>query len=306
MKVYDCFTFYNEFELLELRLKSLWDMVDYFVLVEADKTLNNAPKPFYFAERREEFKEFLPKIRHIPLKVNVDYKGVGDWQIEFGQRNAIMYGLTDAAPDDLIFISDLDEFPAPDILQRIEKKQAPVISQCPVPPPLPDGRIFIAPCQILIPAANLLDHTPIGTQQSLHCYYLDWASKGEWHGTVMVKRKNLTTPQHMRDFRVAVPYIPNGGWHFSYMGGVDRIIKKMTSVVEGHEWVLNSNNNLMDRDYIKECMKTGKELYGRKNIVEIPESQFYPYDISNITLPYLPEFLKKYPHFLRKYDFGEE
>ena len=110
----------------------------------------------------------------------------------------------------------------------------------------------------------------------------------------------------MRDFRVAVPYIPNGGWHFSYMGGVDRIIKKMTSVVEGHEWVLNSNNNLMDRDYIKECMKTGKELYGRKNIVEIPESQFYPYDISNITLPYLPEFLKKYPYFLRRYDFGEE
>lgn len=136
MKVYDCFTFYNEFELLELRLKSLWDMVDYFVLVEADKTQNNKPKPFYFGERISEFKEFLPKIRHIPLKIEVDYKGGGDWQIEHGQRNSIMYGLNDAEPDDLIFISDVDEIPAPDILHRIEKNKETLISQCPITPPL--------------------------------------------------------------------------------------------------------------------------------------------------------------------------
>ncbi len=50
VKVYDCFTFYNEFELLELRLRALWDVVDYFVLVEADRTHTNKPKPFYFYE----------------------------------------------------------------------------------------------------------------------------------------------------------------------------------------------------------------------------------------------------------------
>ena len=301
MKVYDCFTFYNEFELLELRLKSLWDMVDYFVLVEADINHTNQPKPFYFAERMEEFKEFLPKIRHIPLKVNVDYKGVGDWQIENGQRNGIMYGLSDAAPDDLIFISDLDEFPAPDILQRIEKNQTPVISNCPVPPPLADGRMLRVPCQILVPAAELLKYYPITLQQTFHYYYFDWISKGGWTGTVLAKRKNLTTPQEMRNLKDAFPYIPNGGWHFSYMGGVDKIIKKMTSIVDGNELVVRSSQNLIDREYVKECMKTGKDVYGRKNI---PESQFYPYDISNINLPYLQEFLKKYPYFLRKYDFS--
>ena len=140
MKVYDCFTFYNEFELLELRLKSLWYMVDYFVLVEADKTQNNVPKPFHFAEHEKDFKEFLPKIRHIPLRVNVEYKGVGDWQIEHGQRNGIMYGLSDAAPDDLIFISDVDEIPEPDILNRISKNKVQLISQCPIPPPVPAER----------------------------------------------------------------------------------------------------------------------------------------------------------------------
>ncbi|MBR5913339.1 MAG: hypothetical protein IKZ58_03100, partial [Selenomonadaceae bacterium] len=127
MKVYDCFTFYNEFELLELRLKSLWDMVDYFVLVEADKTQNNVPKPFLFGERISEFKEFLPKIRHIPMRMNFDYKGAGDWTLENEQRNSIVYGLTDASPDDLIFISDLDEIPSPDIIQRIMTNETPLI-----------------------------------------------------------------------------------------------------------------------------------------------------------------------------------
>lgn len=41
MKIYDCFTFFNEFELLELRLETLYDAVDYFVIVEANKTHNN-------------------------------------------------------------------------------------------------------------------------------------------------------------------------------------------------------------------------------------------------------------------------
>ena len=87
------------------------------------------------------------------------------------------------------------------------------------------------------------------------------------------------------------------------MGGVDRIIKKMTSIVDGNEIVVNSNKNLTDREHIKECMRTGKDLYGQINS---PESQFYPYDISKINLPYLNEFVKKYPYFLRKYDFAED
>lgn len=302
MKVYDCFTFYNEFELLELRLKSLWDMVDYFVLVEADKNHTNKPKPFYFAERKDKFKEFLPKIRHILLKVNIEYKGVGDWSIENGQRNGILYGLQDAAPDDLIFISDVDEIPAPDILQRINENKAPLITLCPLAPP-PNGRVLKVPCQILIPASAFLDYHPVAMDQTFHYYYFDWIAQGTWKGTVLTKRKNLTTPQAFRNLRNILPFIPEGGRHFSYMGGVDKIIKKMTSIVDGNEIVVNSNKNLTDREHIKECMRTGKDLYGRTNI---RESQFYPYDISKINLPYLEEFLKKYPYFLREYDFAED
>ena len=60
--------------------------------------------------------------------MDIPYKGTGDWSIEFAQRNAISHGLKDAAPDDLIFISDLDEIWSPDILQRINNRQVPLLA----------------------------------------------------------------------------------------------------------------------------------------------------------------------------------
>lgn len=303
MKVYDCFTFYNEFELLELRLKSLWNIVDYFVIVEADKNHTNKPKPFYFAERKEDFKNFLPKIRNIQLNVDIDYKGVGDWSIENGQRNSIIYGLSDAAPDDLIFISDADEIPAPDILQRIEKNKAQIIDFCPLVPS-PDGRILKIPCQILIPASALLNHTPIAMNQNFHWYYFDWINSGIfWQGTILTKRKNLTTPQNLRNLRCAYSRVLDGGWHFTNMGGLKRVINKMISTVESDQKVLQSNNALIDEDHIRNCLKNGLDIWqrNRKDYVNLKLC-----DISQINLPYMEEFLKKYPYFLREYDFGKD
>ncbi len=127
MKVYDCFTFYNEFELLELRLESLYDVVDWFVIVEANKTHTNEPKPYNFIERRNDYRKYLPKIRYIQMDADVPFKGIGDWSIENAQRDYIMRGLVDAQPDDLIFISDLDEIPAPDVLSRLYNERATVL-----------------------------------------------------------------------------------------------------------------------------------------------------------------------------------
>ena len=301
MKVYDCFTFYNEFELLELRLKSLWDMVDYFVLVEADKNHTNKPKPFYFAERENEFKEFLPKIRNIQLNVDIDYKGVGDWSIENGQRNGILYGLSDAAPDDLIFISDADEIPAPDILKRIDEDNVQVFGQLPLFSANEGNRMF-APCKVLFPATGLLEYTPLIMEQTFHNYYLDWIAEKKWNGTALVKRKNLKMPQEIRNLRTLLPSVSEGGWHFSYMGGVDKIINKMTSIVDGNEFVKRSKKKLTDKKRVKECIRTGRDIYEKQGDSEIKLSH---YDISQINLPYLDEFLKKYPYFLREYDFGK-
>lgn len=299
MKVFDCFTFYNEFELLELRLKSLYDVVDYFVLVEADKTQSNIPKPFYFDENKNDFTEFLPKIKNIKVNMNISYKGAGDWSIENSQRNAISEGLIDAAPDDLIFISDLDEIWNPEILPQIIDNTAKVTKKRKIPLlPRIGGKRYFMSWEIGEKILDFLEHSPIALEQNFHYYYFDWISKETWYGTILVKRKNLTTPQELRNLRMKLPFLREGGWHFSYMGGAARVVEKIKAIVEGDEFI-KSNANLLDKNHIEKSMAEGTDIYGRKNVAE---SKFLPYDISNIKLPYFEEFVKKYPQFLKPKD----
>ena len=296
MKVYDCFTFYNEFELLELRLKSLYDVVDYFVLVEADKTQSNIPKPFYFEENKNKFAEFLPKIINIKFNVDFIHKGAGDWSIENAQRNAISKGLQNAAPDDLIFISDLDEIWSPDILQQINNPEIKPVKnhRIPIFRQFRGKRIYI-PIKLGESAKDFLEHSPIALEQNFHYYYFEWISKDTWHGTVLTKRKNLTTPQELRNLRMKLPFLKDGGWHFSYMGGAACVIEKMKAIVEGDEFI-KADKNLIDKNHIEKSLAEGTDIYNRKGVAE---SQFLPYDVENIKIPYLKEFVKKYPNFLR-------
>ena len=112
-RIYDCFTFYNELDLLEIRLNELDPIVDHFVLCEAPVTFKGKPKPLLFKENRERFERFLPKIAHIvvdDMPTGPDKKSVY-WQRQTFQRNAIRRGLGDADADDFIILSDLDEIP---------------------------------------------------------------------------------------------------------------------------------------------------------------------------------------------------
>ncbi len=293
MKIYDCFTFYNEFELLELRLKSLWDVVDYFVIVEADRKHNNVPKPFYFWERQNDFKAFFPKIRHLPVEMNVPYSGAGDWSIENAQRDAIAYGLEDAEPDDLIMISDADEIVAPDVFQRLQENQIKLFAPY-VTPATIDDKNMTCPAWLLVSAIEFLDYGAIVMDQKFFCYYFDWVSKSTWQGTILTKRKTLTTPQALRDVRNFLPRVIDGGYHFSYMGGVDRVIDKISSIVEG---VVKLQGKTLDRHHVAEVMANGTDIYGRKHI---PEAQLLSFNAHNINLPRVDEFLRKYPNFLRE------
>ena len=296
MKVYDCFTFYNEFELLELRLKSLWDVVDYFVIVEANRTHTNKSKPFYFWERQEDFKAFFPKIRHLPVEMNVPFKGAGDWAIENAQRDAIAYGLEDAEPDDLIMISDADEIPAPDVFQRLQENQIQLFAPYVTPATIDDKNIT-CPAWLLVSAIEFLNYGAIVMDQKFFCYCFDWVSSATWQGTILTKRKTLTTPQALRDVRNFLPRVIDGGYHFSYMGGVDRVIDKMTSIVDGNEYVVHSGGKFIDRRHVEESLANGTDIYGRKHI---PEAQLLPFDARNINLPHVEEFLRKHPNFLRE------
>ena len=81
MKIIDCFTFYNELDMLEFRLTELNDVVDYFVLVECIKTHVNNDKELFFENNKKRYSKFLHKIIHIIVKDNIPQTS-NSWDIE--------------------------------------------------------------------------------------------------------------------------------------------------------------------------------------------------------------------------------
>lgn len=294
MKIYDCFTFFNELELLELRLETYYDIVDRFVIVEADKTHANLPKPFNFAEHVSDFEKYLPKIHYIMDNSVVPYSGAEDWSIENNQRNSIMNGLDDAAPDDLIMISDLDEFPDPATLKKIRESFTD-------PNKIVDFIAFYntAPYTIgkLVPFHSgmrineFLDFCPVAFRQRFHSYYFDWVCRElTWAGTVIGKFKHMKSPQDFRNAREVLPRIVTGGWHFSSMGGVEKFLEKARSGTDFKK-ISAVDKRYLDKTFLAEAMASGQYLLGG--------AKFVSCDVSEINLPALPAFLKKYPQFVR-------
>ena len=115
-KIYDCFSYWDEDLLLDLRLNILDQYVDYFVVVEGDKTWQNNKKNLRFDINN--FKKFQKKIIYVPVKDMPS--GDNPYIRENFQRNCISRGLKNAKEDDLIIISDLDEIPNPEVFKNFK------------------------------------------------------------------------------------------------------------------------------------------------------------------------------------------
>ena len=118
MKIYDCFSYWDEDLLLDVRLNIMNKFVDYFVIVEGNKTWQNNPKKLRFDSNK--FKKFKDKIIYVPVEDMPD--GDNPYVRENFQRNCISRGIKDAEEIDLIIISDLDEIPNPFLLKNFDKK----------------------------------------------------------------------------------------------------------------------------------------------------------------------------------------
>lgn len=196
--IYDCFTFFNELDLLEIRLNILNDVVDKFVIVESTKTHSNLNKLLYFNENKQRYKKFNKKIIHIIVDDHPQF--INSWTFEKYQRDCIARGLIDCRKDDTIIISDLDEIPNPQQIKRYKNKKG-----------------------------------IIAFKQKMFYYYLNnidlknpfWANTPSKMLKYSEFKKYNFSPQYIRFAKSKL--IRNGGWHFSYLGGSEAISEKIKS-----------------------------------------------------------------------------
>ena len=121
-KVVDCFLFYNEVDMLQFRLKEHYDHVDYFVIVESDKSFTGNKKEFNFIKHKSLFKDYLDKI--IYVKIGRDSVFDDPWKEEKHQRDCLGIGINklDLVDEDIIIISDVDEILNVDIIPLLKEK----------------------------------------------------------------------------------------------------------------------------------------------------------------------------------------
>lgn len=272
--VYDIFTFFNELDLLEIRLKILNDKVDFFVLIECTETFSGKPKPLYYNENKELFKEWEHKIIHHvtdnppagwedlqsrlknptinKLDENIILNtltttnvppGEVHWLKEFYQKECIKKPLLGLNDDDICFIGDLDEIWNPDLIYDID-----------------DDSIY-------------------KLKQDVYTGHLNVRSSESetWAGTMLTRYKNVKDAclNHLRTaWRTPYTYIDNAGWHFTFIGGPDRIRTKLESY--GHQ---EYNNDAVKQE-IEHRLQNNLEVLGRSFILSIEEEN-------------LPVFLKQ-------------
>jgi len=286
--IYDCFTFFNELDLLEIRLNILNDYVDRFVLVESTKTHQGKSKPLFFSQNKNHYEKFLDKIIHVVVDEFPDYEGKSPWVLEHHQRNMILNGLKNCTSDDIILISDLDEIPNPKkILEYKNKKGIKIFRQ----------KMYY---------------------YFINCINVSNTDSYRWNGTIMVNYCDIKSPQDFREismrllnlfhqkfihriywhlwklFQVDIKgkkivFVPDGGWHFSYLGGVDMIIKKLEAFAHAEY----NKEEFKDIKKIEDAIKKGKDLFGRGF-----SYKFVPLDES------FPEYILKnqniYKHLIKE------
>jgi beta-1,4-mannosyl-glycoprotein beta-1,4-N-acetylglucosaminyltransferase len=275
MKIFDCFIFFNELELLELRFEELYDTVDFFVLVEATRTHAGNEKPLFFNENKERYKKWSDKIIHVivddmpipkpiecplrPARAHLDHSCM--WTAENFQRNAISRGLEGIAEKgDRIIVSDADEIPSPSGI-----KQA------------------------------LLFNRKVNLKQELFYYYVNVRFFRNWGGSAIGLYGSFGTPHDLRCYtmRHGMGDIVGGGWHYSYLIGnnPERALYKAKNIADGP-----ISTGKTTKEVIVDRLDNLVDLYGRRG----RSHEMSVVDIDATKPASMDSFIKKYPYLFYK------
>lgn len=267
--VYDCFQFFNELDILKIRLNVLNPVVDRFVISEATETFSGLKKPLYYEENKEMFAEFADKIIHVTVEDTPE--GDTHYRDTF-QKNAVTRGLSGCKDDDIVIFSDLDEIPNPDKIREILKdfRQDRIYHFA--------QRLFYCYLNMEEVSGNLLSYAG----------EFDGVEHKKWIGTKMLSYK-LLREQNLLLGELRFPErkeigirVEDGGWHFGYMGGHgQKDIRKRVQekVISAAHQEYNSKHVLSN---VTDQIKDGKDIFGRN-------AQFIRCDIDESFPKYIRE-----------------
>lgn len=262
MKIIDCFTFYNELDMLELRLNELYDVVDYFVLVESIKTFVRNDKELYFENNKGRFSKFLDKIIHIIVKDNIPQSS-DPWVVEHHQRRCIDIGIKqlNLNNDDIIIITDVDEIPDSKTLLYVKNN-------------------------------NLINGDYV-LEFDLYYYNLNCKMRKKWKHPKIINyecyyNEYNCDPEGVRNNETdSLPVIKNGGWHLSFFGDI--------------EFIKNKIRNFSHQEYNNEYIIDDKRIYKRIQECEELLDNGWEFDyIDTEDNTYLPYKYKDFKEFLCK------
>lgn len=278
--VYDVFMFFDELDMLEIRMNVLNPVVDFFVITEADTTQMGISKEMVFKKNEHRYSEFRDKIIYNPV-YNAQMEFEDQWHREIYQKNECIKGLSGCSDDDIVIFSDLDEIPNPvKVLEAIEHFDTEKIYHF---------------------AQNLyyfyINYKNIDSSLLAACGEFSNIVEKKWLGSKLCSYKKLkeTGCNNLRNRECVTDNairIPDGGWHFSYMGGerlgiYERIRSKLAafSHSEFNRW------RYYNRLSIWLSIRLGKDLMGRDaRFKKVPIDHSYPV--------WLQEHCKDYPHLI--------
>ncbi len=235
--IIDSFIFNGELDMLEFRLKILWDHVDKFVIVESDHTFSGKPKPYHFIDNHTRFDWAGDKIIYWQKSVTPDEN---PWINEARQRDEILNACREFSGDDLLIMSDVDEIPT---WQAIKDEIATGCLTC-----------------VCV--------------QHFFYYNLRTLLKELWLGTIfctleVARGKGIPAMRNRR--KVWIP-LDNSGWHLSYFGDPGYIRDKIESF--SHQEY--NTPEFTDVRHIRECIDSGLDLFKRGTQSLCPLPAFFP------------------------------
>jgi beta-1,4-mannosyl-glycoprotein beta-1,4-N-acetylglucosaminyltransferase len=226
--IVDVFPFFNELDVLELRLRVLADVADLHYVVQAMETHAGHPKPLYFNPEDDRWRPWRDKLRNIVLPpMNVPALA-SRWMREHQPRLIIASLLWQEPDETLVLMSDVDEIPNPLLIEQY--------------------------------AGQVTHRRWVGFRAACYYYYLNLRVPRP-HKCIALARASRVRElggQHFRDKAHRPPIGPiDGGWHFSYLGGVDAIITKLSSFAHAEF----DTDALKDPAYLRCCVAERRSFF---------------------------------------------